>query len=108
MDIRNICEIVIVSKSANVNTGYMSKEPALLLNGFTFTPNIATCGSFSFSLANLGGGAYDSSIFTFDSSIPSISVYSTNIAQLGIYNLELTATLAPWKTEVIQITIAIT
>ena len=53
---------------------YREKDPSQDITGFTFSEDIGTCGVFTYTCTDNLGNAIDTSIFTFDSATPKISV----------------------------------
>lgn len=76
--------------------GYIVNDPMQTMTSLTFTENRGVCGSFTYTIQMQGGGAINTSIFTFNSAVPSIDVVSHSNADINTYNLELTGTLGPW------------
>jgi hypothetical protein len=56
-----------------------------------FTSSFSTC-YFTYTLTLVSGAAVDSSLIAFTDSPPTMSVYTTNTAKVGIYSLKLTGT----------------
>ena len=77
------------------------------MTSLTFIEDLGVCGSFTYTLNNQGGGAYDTGLFTFDSSTPTISVYTTDPGKVNTYNLDLTGTLGLWGSQTITLTFII-
>ena len=96
VDIRDNCENVVLTKSADQTINYREKDPALLINGFTFSRNIGTCGSFTYTCTDNLGNPIDTSIFTFNSATPSITVQTNLVSHVNTYNLKVIGTLGTW------------
>ena len=107
VDIRDNCENVIITKSADKTETYREKDPAHDIIGFTFTEDIGTCGSFIFTCTDNSGNLIDTSIFTFDSTTPKITVQTNLLSDVGTYNLKVIGTLGSWGSSEILVTVVI-
>ena len=77
------------------------------MTSLTFTENLGLCGTFTYSLTNTGGSPYDTTLFTFNSGVPSIDVFTMNRGRIGSYSLTLTGTLGPWGSASVILTFTI-
>ena len=68
----------------------------MLINGLSFTENIGLCGAFTYTCTDSIGNPIDTSIFTFNSATPSISVQTNLLSNAGTYNLKVIGTLGTW------------
>ena len=107
VDIRDNCENLIITKSADVTPTYVVKDPSVTLNAFTFTPSLTTCGSLVFTLLNQDNSNYDPTIFTFDNAAPSIAIQTNDINLAAQYDLKLTGAIGAWSSVDIIITVTI-
>ena len=74
----------------------------------TFTADLNTCGTFSYSLTNNDLTPYDNSVFiNFDNTIPTITLQTDSSTKVGIYNLILRGSLGSWSYSTTSITINI-
>ena len=98
-----------MTTSPDKTATYRDRDSALTISSFTYSANLATCGSFSYTLTKTDGTSYDTAIFTFDPATPSIVVSTTSNTQIGTYVLKLLATLGPWGSvsSLITVTIAL-
>ena len=83
---------------------YVLRDPAQVMTSLSFTDDIGLCGSFTYSLSNIGGTPYDWSIFTLNTVTPTIQIYSTNPVHITTFNLVLTGTLGPWGSASVTVT----
>lgn len=74
VDLRNNCENVVITKASNQILTYTIRDSALVFNTFNFNQNLGVCGSFIYTCLYSNGNPVDARIFTFDSSVPSISI----------------------------------
>ena len=107
LDVRHICTTVILSKSADQSVTYREKDPALLINGFSFTENIGLCGAFTYTCTTNLGNPINTAIFTFNSATPSISLQTNLLSDVGLHYLKVIGTLGPWGSAEIQVTVDI-
>ena len=65
------------------------------------------CGSFTYTCTTSTNGAIDTSVFTFNSATPSITVQTNDLAKVGTYNLKVIGTLGSWGSTFILVTVNI-
>ena len=73
----------------------------------SFTEDRGVCGAFTYALTNQDDSPYDSTIFTFDPLVPSISIFTTDPSDIKDYYLKLTGTLTTWGSDSTILTIKI-
>ena len=97
--------MVSITKSADKVEYYREKDPAYLINGFTFTENIGSCGAFTYTCTNQDNTPFDTSVFTFDPAAPSVTVQTNDLAKVGQYDLKVIGTLGAWGSAEILLTV---
>ena len=65
------------------------------------------CGPFTYTCTDNLGNPIDTSVFTFNSATPSITLQTNNLAKVGTYNLRVIGTLGAWGSTTILVTVNI-
>jgi hypothetical protein len=66
VDVRHICETVVITKPADLLLKYIVKDPTLVITSLSFNSNFAICGFFTYTIKNSDNSNIDSSVFTFN------------------------------------------